>query len=126
MILATYGGLGSITALPNSAFASPEMGLGGLYKTQDDYGTSYYYCGNHNYYLQSANDYWTMTPGYFMANIAGVYGVNSDRDLVPYYDQYQMSALVHSLNFVRPVIALKANTIVSSGNGTIASPYIIN
>ena len=77
--------------------------------------------GNYNrlYYLYTGQTYWTMSPSYFTPshaharvwNVSSAGNFGSDRSS----DGYG----------VRPVINLKADTTITSGNGTASSPYVI-
>ena len=70
-----------------------------------------------NNYLRKEYDEWMMSPAMFAADDAGVCGGQNG---------YIMVEMVDSRMAVRPVITLKANITVSSGNGTSGSPYVIN
>lgn len=73
---------------------------------------------NYTYYLQSGNDYWTMSPYYW----------NSDGTMY----QWQVvnsgnlnNGSLTTTNGVRPVINLKSDAIVSGGLGTLDDPWVI-
>ena len=72
---------------------------------------------NTNTYLYTGQDYWTMSPSYFL-NSANVYCVGSrggfNIDIVTWTDRG-----------VRPVINLKANVTILSGDGSSLNPYKI-
>lgn len=72
---------------------------------------------NNTYYLYNGTNYWTMTP-FSYAGGAKVAVVSSTGELT--------SKIVtdDTINF-RPVINLKSDVEVSSGNGTSSSPYVI-
>jgi len=70
---------------------------------------------NNTSYLYNASSYWTMTPAYFESN-ALVYYLNSGS----MGTSYPTSTLK-----VRPVITLKQNTVLLSGNGSTSTPYKI-
>ena len=72
---------------------------------------------NKNYYLYTGKWYWTMTPVYWSGSLVGVGGVNSDGYL--YYNRVRYS------DGVRPVLSLKSEVLVTSGDGTLSSPYVI-
>lgn len=67
-------------------------------------------------YLNTNNDYWTMTPAYYNGNYAYNYVVSNKalvaRNVVEKYA-------------VRPVITLKSDVKYESGDGSIKTPYII-
>lgn len=69
-------------------------------------------------YLSSSSNYWTMTPAIFKDNIAQVYIVSTENQLV--------NSDVKIQNAIRPVISLRYDVIVSNGNGTKENPYIID
>ena len=73
---------------------------------------------NYNYYLYTGKLYWTMTPAYWSDSIVHVGNVNSDGQL--YADFVAVSS-----SGVRPVLSLKPNVLVTSGDGTLSSPYVI-
>ena len=94
--------IGLITA-DEAAFA------GGVYSTQ---------LNNSNYYLYNGFLYWTMTPSF-----SDEMGYN--RVLV----EPGTSIIVQDVNNgwgARPVINLKADVIISSGDGTSSNPYIVS
>ena len=81
------------------------------------YAGGNYFGYNENYYLYTNSLYWVITPTRFYAARAGVGGVSRE------------GALNHNfVNFerdVRPVISLKANLELASGDGTSTNPYTI-
>ena len=73
---------------------------------------------NSSYYLYTNNAYWTISPcTFYTSGYAGMFNVNLDGNLSSYRVPY--------VNGVRPVINLDANVTISSGDGTIDSPYQI-
>lgn len=78
------------------------------------------YQENNNYYLRNDNSYWTMTPCYH--NIGGgeavVFALGPSGNL----SYYTVSASFD----VRPVINLSADITISSADGTMNNPYVIN
>ena len=83
---------------------------------------------NINYYLYTGNDYWAGSPS-FLSNVigsvpyVGEYFVNSDGFLSDgFFEEYNVDEELG----IRPVISLKSNTIVESGDGTSKNPYVIN
>ena len=69
-------------------------------------------------YLVKDYAYWTMSPMGFYGS-ARAYNVIHDCGII-------INNFVHFGYAVRPVITLKANTTVSSGNGKHDTPYVIN
>ena len=71
---------------------------------------------NENYYLHTNNSFWTMTPSYFNAAVyANVWLVTQTGNMT-----------FNSVTFVggiRPVINIRSDVLISSGDGTIESPY---
>ena len=74
---------------------------------------------NNSYYLYTGQNYWTMSP-YLAASsgYARVFDVWSDGYL--YYYR------VDNSSGVRPVLNLSADVTISSGDGTMNSPYIVS
>ena len=72
---------------------------------------------NSSYYLYTNQYCWTMSPSNFGSGNAYVFYVNLDGNL--YRDWVSIT------NGVRPVINLKANVTISSGDGTSSDPYVI-
>ena len=86
-------------------------------------GRAYYneeYSPNSNYYLYNGKDYWTLSPSYFYSirSIACVWNVVSSGGLHPWY-------YVTGFAGVRPVINLKADTLITKGDGTALNPFKI-
>lgn len=75
---------------------------------------------NTQYYLYTGQTYWTMSPSSFRADYAYalVWYVYSDGSL--------NATLTSGTIGVRPVINLKANIEITSGNGTKNAPYIVS
>ena len=78
---------------------------------------------NTSYYLYNGQNYWTISSyqwyyGSSTSLYARVFAVNSDG-----YFGYWNVDYTHG---VRPVINLKSDITISSGNGTIDNPYIVN
>ena len=72
---------------------------------------------NFRYFIHSGYNFWTLSPIYFFE------GLNS------FFDIYSTSSLSTGFadgNYgLRPVIALNSKAIVTSGDGSIANPYIV-
>ena len=79
---------------------------GGVYNTNNTY-----------YYLYTGNSYWTMSPFYFIETYVGVFSTYWSGSLNFYS--------VGSSSGIRPVINLKADVTISSGNGTASTPFVI-
>lgn len=67
-------------------------------------------------YLNSNYSYWTMSPYYFSFDSAYVEVMHADNSLTPIRTDYS--------NYVRPVINLKSNVIIT-GSGTSSDPYVV-
>ena len=76
-----------------------------------------YTSANQSYYLYTNQTYWTMSPYYFDGTSATLFAVASHGGF--YGD------LAGSISGVRPVINLKADVQISTGNGTSSDPYVI-
>ncbi len=77
---------------------------------------------SNNYYLTAGKWYWTMTPSRWSVDVgvgcvgfAGSLGGSLGHNYVNY-----------SSPGVRPVLSLKSDTVVISGGGTEANPYVVN
>ena len=81
------------------------------------YGSS-----NDSYYLYTGQNYWTMSPYFFNASggksWARVFSVYSGGDL--------NFNFVNNTWSVRPVINLRSDVTISSGDGTSSNPYVIS
>ena len=73
---------------------------------------------NSNFYLFSENSYWTMSP---LSDDGKVIYFRNDGS----YHGILEGAPASSSYAVRPVISLNQNVVVSSGNGTANTPYIV-
>ena len=71
---------------------------------------------NTSYYLYNGQNYWTMSPCYWLG-FATVFYVPSNCHL--------SAGNVNSTYGLRPVINLKADVTFSSGNGTLNNPYAV-
>ena len=86
-------------------------------------GRSYYngaYSSNSNYYLYNGKYYWSLSPSNFVSNysFAGVWFVMPSGSLYPWRN-------VTSSLGVRPVINLKADTLMTKGDGSSLNPFVI-
>ena len=87
-------------------------------------GRAYYngdYSPNSNYYLYNGKYFWTLSPSYFDSYYsgAGVWRVLSSGGLNPW------PCVAHSIG-VRPVINLKADTLITKGDGSSLNPFVIS
>ena len=87
-------------------------------------GRAYYngaYSPNSNYYLYNGNYFWTLSPSYFYSSYsnANVWTVMPSGSLPPWY------LMTYSVG-VRPVINLRANTLITKGDGSSLNPFVIS
>ena len=87
-------------------------------------GRGYYnggYSPNSNYYLYNGKYYWTLSPSYFNSyySAASVWSVVSSGSLNPWY-------YVTASFGVRPVINLKADTLITKGDGSSLNPFVVS
>ena len=87
-------------------------------------GRAYYngaYSPNSNYYLYNGKYFWTLSPSNFESNhsLARVWLVMPSGSLLPW------SNVTNSFG-VRPVINLKANTLVTKGDGSSINPFVLS
>ena len=87
-------------------------------------GRAYYngsYSPNSNYYLYNGNYFWTLSPSNFDSNysLAYVWSVMPAGSLRPW------NIVTNSIG-VRPVINLKANTLITKGDGSSLNPFVIS
>ena len=95
---------------PISLITADEAAMaGGVYNTP-----------NSNYYLYNGQYFWTLSPSYFESNnsTAQVWNVNPSGSLYHWYR-------VTDSNGARPVINLKADTLITKGDGTSLNPYVV-
>ena len=87
-------------------------------------GRGYYngaYSPNSNYYLYNGKAYWTLSPSNFNSYYSHAYVWY----VVPSGGLYPWDSVTGSFG-VRPVINLKADVIISKGDGSSLNPFIIN
>ena len=72
--------------------------------------------GDNNNYLFKNGEFWTMSPDKSSNSFGAVHGGDYG---------YYYSYLINESYDVRPVINLKRNLVVTSGDGTKANPYVI-
>ena len=87
-------------------------------------GRAYYngaYSPNSNYYLYNGNYFWTLSPSNFNSNysLAHVWSVMPSGSLLPWRN-------VSNSIGVRPVINLRANTLITKGDGSSLNPFVIS
>ena len=82
--------------------------------TLDEYNLSGASSTNSTYYLASSQIYWTLTP--YSTSIA--WGVN--------FIGYAINNDVTITYGVRPVINVRANAVITGGNGSLSDAYILN
>ena len=87
-------------------------------------GRAYYngaYSPNSNYYLYNGNYFWTLSPSNSDSNTssARVWSVMPSGGLYPWHH------VTNSFG-VRPVINLKANTLITKGDGSSLNPFVIS
>ena len=73
---------------------------------------------NNSYYLYTENAYWVGSPYDFIFETMNEFYVRSDGKLVGYDAK--------TIYGVRPCISLASDTEISSGNGTVNSPYVVD
>ena len=72
---------------------------------------------NVNHFLYSVYPYWTMTPAYFYNSNAYNFVVNKNA---------LSQVKVNGESGIRPVVTVKGNVVISSGEGSVESPYILS
>ncbi len=85
-----------------------------------------YGLGNSTYYLYNGGFYWTMSPFVYSNNFKNMGRIEEYGNI----DGFRIDGIITSgsniyVNGVRPVINLKADVVIESGNGTVKSPYKI-
>jgi len=78
-----------------------------------------YNSDNASYYLYNGQNYWTMSPCFWGSPRVNVFAIYSNGNLSNYNDDTSPSS------GLRPVINLRSDIIISSGNGLQSSPYIV-
>ena len=95
---------------PVALITADEMAMaGGVFNT-----------ANTNYYLYNGQYQWSLSPGYFYSNasFAIVWGVSPSGSLYPW------DRVAYSFG-VRPVINLKADTLITKGDGSTLNPFSV-
>ena len=73
---------------------------------------------NYKIYLHGRNSYWTLSPGMFEKNLLNV-------GIITIQGYVHMEVSNDNSRGLRPVIALNSKAIVTSGDGSLANPYIV-
>ena len=103
-----------VTPSDNDRTATP---IGLITADEVAYAGGVYGSNNTSYYLYNNAYYWTMSPSYYRSDGAYVFYVWSDGSLYESRVGYTFG--------VRPVINLKANVTILSGDGSSLNPYKI-
>lgn len=87
-------------------------------------GRGYYngaYSPNSNYYLYNGKYFWTLSPSYFASNYSNAYvwPVVPSGSLTPW------NGVTDSFG-VRPVINLRADTLITKGDGSSLNPFVVS
>ncbi len=82
---------------------------GGVYNTE-----------NSRYYLYNGQYFWTLSPALFTPN----YSLAEIWSISPYGNLISWSGVYFSFG-TRPVISLKADTVITSGDGSLLNPFVI-
>lgn len=87
------------------------------------YAGGFYRATNENFYLYNENYFWTMSPaGYeekFSTSYEWIVGNNGQINI------YDLSDGINYKTTIRPVVNIKNDAVIKSGNGTYNAPYII-
>ncbi len=95
---------------PVSLITADEVAMaGGVYNT-----------ANSNYYLYNGQYFWTLSPSYFDSSYstADVWDVLPSGGLLTWFD------VTNSFG-ARPVINIKADTLITKGDGSALNPYVV-
>ncbi len=79
------------------------------------------YSSNSNYYLYSGKNFWTLSPSNFSSNNSHAYVL-----FVVSSGGLHFGMSVTNFFTVRPVINLKADTLITKGDGSSLNPYVVN
>ena len=101
----------------NSAYNSLEYPVGLVTVSDVLYAGGGFSKNNTNYYLHTGSSYWTMSPYSYENPNAYEIIVNGSGSIAP--------SAVTSTNNLYPVISIDGNTLVNSGQGTKADPYVL-
>ena len=75
------------------------------------------YLYNYTYFLHAGYIYWTLTPAYFAGGLTVSNNIAS-------YGHYSDNHIDYNYG-LRPVIALNSKALVTSGDGSLTNPYIV-
>ena len=90
----------------------------GLISVEELYYSGYLNSNNNgSHFLYSVYPYWTMTPAYFYNSNAYNFVVNKN---------ILTQVKVNGESGIRPVVTVKGNVVISSGEGSVESPYILS
>ena len=98
----------------NKALSNP---IGLITADEVAFAGGIYDVANRGYYLYTANNYWSFSPGYYGGSTAAEWHVTNTGSL-------DLQDVIYTTHGVRPVINIRSNVTIS-GTGTIASPYEI-
>jgi len=73
---------------------------------------------NLSYYLYTNQDWWTLSPSYFEGNYASGLIVNSYGNMI--------GNIIGAQRSVRPALVLKPGTKITSGDGSMNSPFVVS
>jgi len=99
-------GNGALT-YPVGLISADEITYGGT--------TNAYY--NEHQYLSTSQDFWVMSSDHYYSNSVYVWGVFSDDYLSVIYPDYGSG--------VRPILNLRPDVVVTSGNGSSTNPFVL-
>ena len=86
------------------------------------YAGGYYRNNNPSYYLNNQSiNWWTMSSAGFSDTSAIAWCI----DTVGNFNSYNASGAVNNTRSIRPVLVIKSNTQISSGDGTKENPFIV-
>jgi len=105
----------SDTAIGNGALTYP---IGLITADEIAYGGNVYSFGNVNQYLSTSQSFWTMTPSNSTGKDGDIWSLYSSGVLYADFNNYTYG--------IRPVLNLRENMQVTSGDGSATNPFIIS
>lgn len=105
------------TTSTNAGNGKLEYPVGLLTADETVLAGSKYSSQNTNYYLYTGQNWWTMSPYLFFYDYACGFAVQTNGSISYNYESFDYG--------VRPAISLKAGTKYVSGDGTAASPFVV-